>query len=317
MKYAKEFIPEITLEEVNAMVKSWITDENIVFYLTAPEKEGFKVPTEAEALNIIKGMRDITTEPWVDNFKDEPLFKENVKDATAKVTKTNSVLDYTEYTCPNGVRFIVKKTDYKADEIVISSFAFGGTSLYNDKEAYQAQNAANFIDAGGIANFSATQLSKKLKGMNLSISPNINDETQGFSGNCSPKDLETTLQLINLYYTAPRKDQEAYERNIENTIQQIKFIRENPQVAFIETYYQTAFPNDKRRVVIPTEDQVRGLSLDRMYEIYRERFTDAGDQIFFFVGNVSDKDIDLIAKYLNHLLWLFVLVVYSFIPYVI
>ena len=300
-KYAKEFIPEITLEECNKLVSSWITDENIVFYLTAPEKEGFKVPTEKEATDIIKSIRNIKTEPWVDNFKDEPLFAEDVKDVKAKVSKTNSVLDYTEYTCPNGVRFVVKKTDYKADEIIISSFALGGSSLYDDKEAYQAQNAASFIDAGGIANFSATQLNKKLKGMNLSISPNINDESQGFSGSCSPKDLETTLQLVNLYYTAPRKDQEAYERNIENTIQQVKFIRENPQVAFIETYYKTAFPNDKRRVVIPSEEKVRSLNLDRMYEIYRERFADAGDQIFFFVGNVSDKDVDLIAKYLNHL----------------
>ena len=195
----------------------------------------------------------------------------------------------------------MKKTDYKADEIQISSFAKGGTSLYGDAEAFQAQNAASFIDAGGIANFSATQLNKKLKGMNLSISPSIDGETQGFSGSCSPKDLETTLQLINLYYTAPRKDKEAYERNIENTLQQIKFVRENPQVAFIETYYKASFPNDKRQVVIPTEDQVKSLSLDRMYEIYRERFTDASNQIFFFVGNVDDKDVDLIAKYLNHL----------------
>jgi zinc protease len=300
-KYAKEFIPEITLEECNKLVSSWITDENIVFYLTAPEKEGFKVPTEKEATEIIKNFKNIKTEPWVDNFKDEPLFSEEVKDVKAKVTKTNSVLDYTEYTCPNGIRFIVKKTDYKADEIVISSFAFGGTSLYSDEEAYQAQNAANFIDAGGIANFSATQLNKKLKGMNLSISPSINTETQGFSGNCSPKDLETTLQLINLYYTAPRKDQEAYERNIENTIQQIKFIRENPQVAFIETYYKTAYPNDKRRVIIPSEEKVRSLNLDRMFEIYKERFAFANNQTFFFVGNISDTSIGLIAKYLNHL----------------
>ena len=300
-KYAKEFIPEITIEECNKLISSWITDENIVFYLTAPEKDGFKVPTEKEAVDIIKSIRTIKTEPWVDNFKDEPLFSEEVKAVTPKVTKVNSVLDYTEYTCPNGIRFIVKKTDYKADEIQISSFAKGGTSLYGDAEAFQAQNAASFIDAGGIANFSATQLNKKLKGMNLSISPSIDGETQGFSGSCSPKDLETTLQLINLYYTAPRKDKEAYERNIENTLQQIKFVRENPQVAFIETYYKTSFPNDKRQVVIPTEDQVKSLSLDRMYEIYRERFTDASNQIFFFVGNVDDKDVDLIAKYLNHL----------------
>ena len=300
-KYAKEFMPEITLEECNAMVKTWITDENLIFYLTAPEKEGFKVTTEKEALNIIANSKNVVTEPWVDNFKDEPLFSEQLNEVTPKVTNSNKVLDYTEYTCPNGVRFIVKKTDYKADEIQISSFAFGGTSLYNDKDAYQAQNADGFIDAGGIANFSATQLSKKLKGMNLSISPYISDETQGFSGNCSPKDLETTLQLINLYYTAPRKDQEAYERNIENTVQQIKFVQDNPQVAFSLKYYQTAYPNDKRRVLIPTEEQVRSLDLEKMYTIYRERFNDASAQTFFFVGNVSDDDIKLIAKYLNNL----------------
>ena len=300
-KYAKEFMPEITLEECNAMVKTWITDENLIFYLTAPEKEGFKVTTEKEALNIIANSKNVVTEPWVDNFKDEPLFSEQLNEVTPKVTNSNKVLDYTEYTCPNGVRFIVKKTDYKADEIQISSFAFGGTSLYNDKDAYQAQNADGFIDAGGIANFSATQLSKKLKGMNLSISPYISDETQGFSGNCSPKDLETTLQLINLYYTAPRKDQEAYERNIENTVQQIKFVQDNPQVAFSLKYYQTAYPNDKRRVLIPTEEQVRSLDLEKMYTIYRERFNDASAQTFFFVGNISDDDIKLIAKYLNNL----------------
>ncbi len=259
-KYAKEFIPEITLAECNALVSTWITDENIVFYLTAPEKDGFKVPTEKEALDILKNFKNIKTEPWVDNFNDEPLFNETVADVTPIKTGSNSTMGYTEYTCPNGIRFIVKKTELKADEIQISSYSFGGTSLYGDEDCYQAENADSFIDAGGIANFSATQLSKKLKGMNLSISPYIGGTTQGFSGSCSPKDLETTLQLINLYYTAPRKDQEAYERNIENTIQQIKFVRENPQVAFIETYYKTAYPNDKRQVVIPSEEKVRSLS---------------------------------------------------------
>ena len=300
-KYATEFIPEITLEECNELVKTWITDENIIFYLTAPEKDGFKVTTEEEALSIIRNSKTVTTEPWVDSFQDEELFTEEAPAVTPTMTKYNSTLDYYEYVCPNGIRFVVKQTDYKADEIQIASYSNGGSSLYSDEDAYQADNADGFIDAGGIANFSATQLNKKLKGKNLSISPYISDERQGFQGNCSPQDLETTLQLINLYYTAPRKDQDAYERNIENTINQIKYIRENPQVAFLETYYKTAYPNEKRRVIIPTEEKVRSLSLDRMYEIYRERFNDASDQIFFFVGNVSDSDIDLIARYLNHL----------------
>ncbi len=300
-KYAKEFIPEITLEECNALVKTWITDENIVCVLTAPEKDGLSVPTEQQLLDIIKSIRNMQTEPWVDNFKDEPLFNETIAEVAPFQTGSNSTFGYTEYTCPNGVKFVVKKTELKADEILISSFSFGGTALYGDADFYQADNAAEFIDAGGIANFSATQLSKKLKGMNLSISPSISSLTQGFSGNCSPKDLETTLQLINLYYTAPRKDKEAYDREIENTIQQIKFVRENPQVAFLEKFIKTAYPDSKRIIQVPTEEQVRSLDLDRMFEIYKERFSFANNQIFFFVGNVSDADIALIAKYLNHL----------------
>ena len=300
-RYAKEFIPEITLEECNTMVKGWITDENLIYYLTAPEKEGVTVPTDKAVIKLINDGKKVTTEPWVDNFNDEPLFAEQLDEVTPIQTASNTTLGYTEYTCPNGVRFVVKKTELKADEIQIGSFALGGTSIYSDDDCYQAENADSFVDAGGIADFSATQLSKKLKGMSLSISPYIGGTTQGFSGNCSPKDLETTLQLINLYYTAPRKDPEAYERNIENTIQQIKHVRENPQVAFIETYYKTAYPNDRRQVVIPSEEKIRSLNLDRMFEIYKERFAFANNQIFFFVGNVSDSNIALIAKYLNHL----------------
>ena len=300
-KYAKEFLPEITIEECNALVKSWITDENIVCVITAPEKEGVTVPTEKEILDILKSIRTMKTEPWVDNYKDEPLFSEEVATVTPYKTASNSTLGYTEYTCPNGVKFVVKKTELKADEILISSFSFGGTALYGDADFYQADNAAEFVDAGGIANFSATQLGKKLKGMNLSISPTIGGNTQGFSGNCSPKDLETTLQLINLYYTAPRKDRDAYDREIENTVQQIKFLLDNPQVAFIDKYIKTAYPNNKRIIRFPTEAQIRSLDLDRMFEIYQERFAFANNQVFFFIGNVSDSAIAMIANYLNHL----------------
>jgi zinc protease len=301
MRYAKEFVPEVTLEECNTLVKSWITDENIVVVITAPEKDGLTVPTEKEILTILNNSKKVTTEPWVDNFNSQPLFADEVAPVTPIQTASNTVLGYTEYMCPNGVRFVVKKTELKADEILISSFSFGGTSLYGDEDCYQAENADSYVDEGGIADFSSTQLEKKLKGMNLSISPYIGGSTQGFNGNCSPKDLETTLQLINLYYTAPRKDQEAYERNIENTVQQLKYIADNPQYAFIDKYYRTAYPNDKRQVIFPSEEKVRSLNLDRMFEIYKERFAFANNQTFFFVGNVSDDDIALIAKYLNHL----------------
>ena len=298
-KYAKEFVPEITLEEVNEMVKTWITDENFVYYLTAPDK--VKVPSTKDVKKMIKNMKKAKTEPWVDNFKDEPLFDKTLPEVTPSITKENTALGYTEYTLPNGIRFIVKKTNYKEDEIRMDSYAWGGTSLYKDEEAFTAQMAASLIDDAGIANFSSSQLSKKLKGQNVGITPDINNLTQGFSGSCSPKDFETMLQLLNLYYEAPRKDQESFDKNIEALKTQIKFIEENPQVVFQKTWFKTIYPNDKRSIVIPTEEDINKVTLDRAYEIFRERFCDASNQTFFFVGNINDEHIALIAKYLNNL----------------
>ncbi len=300
-RYAKEFIPEITLEECNALIRTWVTEENFVYYLTAPQQEGYKVPTEQEVLKIYNRARTNKYAAWVDNYKDEPLFEKQLAAVTPKLTKTNTVLDYKEYTCPNGVKFIVKKTDLKDDEIQMNSYAWGGTSLYSDAEYYMASTTAGFIDDAGIAQFSSTQLSKKLKGVNVSISPDISDQTQGFSGSCAPKDLETMLQLLTLYYEAPRKDKESFDKNVDQLRNQLKFIGENPQVVFIKKYIETARPGDPRAIAVPTEENIASLNLDRMYEIFRERFSNAAHQTFFFVGNIEDADVNLIAKYLGNL----------------
>ena len=298
-KYAKEFIPGITLDEVNKMVATWITDENMVFSLTAPSS--VKVMTEAEVHEVIEKTKHAETTPWVDNFKDEPLYSKVLPEVTPKVTKVNKALDYTEYTLPNGIRFIVKQTNYKADQIQMDSYAWGGTSLYEDNEILTAQLAAGIIDGSGIAGFDATQLNKKLKGKMVGISPSVAGMTQGFSGSCSPQDFETMMQLLNLYYEAPRKDQEAFDRTMEALRNRFKFMGENPQTIFMKKFYETIYPGDKRTIVLPTEEQMNSINLDRAYEIYKERYTDASNQTFFFVGNISEKEIALAAKYLNNL----------------
>lgn len=300
-EYAKEFMPTITLEEVNAMVSTWITDENFVYYLTAPEKPGFTVPTEKEVKQIVADSKNLTTEPWVDNYKDEPLFARELAAAKYSKSASNDILGYTEYTVANGIRFVVKKTTYKDDEIQMKSFSKGGTSLYSDAECFAASQAAGFIDDCGIAQFSATQLGKKLKGKTVGISPAIGEQTEGFNGTCSPKDLETMLQLLDLYYTAPRKDQESFEKDIEAMRTQYKMAMENPQLVLFKKFYETVYPGNKRLTIVPSDDQLNALNLDHLYRIYTERFNDASDQVFFFVGNIEDKDIDLIAKYLNDL----------------
>lgn len=298
-QYAREFVPEITLDEVNAVVKDWITDENFIYVLTAPEKEGYSIPTKDAILKVVADSKNEKTEPWVDTYKDEPLFDKEVKKVTPVVVKENSTLGYTEYVISNGIRFIVKKTNYKEDEIQMRSFAFGGSALYGDKEAFMVGNVASLVDDAGIANFSSSQLSKKLQGKTVGVSPYISGTTQGFSGSCVPKDLETMLQLVDLYYEAPRKDRESFDRNIETLKTQVRMAAANPQAKFMRDFYEMAYDHNPRLVVMPTEQDIDGIDYERVYQIYGERFADASDQIFVFVGNVSDENIQTIANYLN------------------
>lgn len=298
-QYAREFVPEITLDEVNAVVKDWITDENFIYVLTAPEKEGYSIPTKDAILKVVADSKNEKTEPWVDTYKDEPLFDKEVKKVTPVVVKENSTLGYTEYVISNGIRFVVKKTNYKEDEIQMRSFAFGGSALYGDKEAFMVGNVASLVDDAGIANFSSSQLSKKLQGKTVGVSPYISGTTQGFSGSCVPKDLETMLQLVDLYYEAPRKDRESFDRNIETLKTQVRMAAANPQAKFMRDFYGMAYDHNPRLVVMPTEQDVDGIDYERVYQIYGERFADASDQIFVFVGNVSDENIQTIANYLN------------------
>ncbi|MBR1517788.1 MAG: insulinase family protein, partial [Bacteroidales bacterium] len=298
-RYAKEFLPEITLEECNKLISNLITDTNMIFYLTAPD--GTKIVNEQEAVEIINRCRKMNTDPWVDNYKEAPLFDKQLPAVEARVSKTNKALDYTEYTLPNGIRFIVKKTEYKADEIQMNSYGWGGSSLYEDDDIYLVNNTASLVDDAGIADFSSTQLGKMLNGKIVGVSPTIRGLSQGFSGSCSPQDIETMLQLTYLYYTAPRRDQESLEKNIDNIRNQIKFAAENPTFTFLQTFYNTAFPNNKRMILLPTEEQIASLKLDDIHRVYRERFHDASGQTFIFVGNVKDEHIDLIAKYLGNL----------------
>ncbi len=299
-RYAKEFVSEITLEECNALAASWITDENMVYYLTAPQRDDYRVPTEQTVRQLIADSRKAQTEPWVDTFEDRPLFTAEVPAAVPyKALKVNSALGYWEYECANGVRFVVKQTHYKDDEIMIASQSFGGTSLYGDEDCFLASNTASLIDACGLADFTASQLQKKLKGKSFGISPYISGEEQGFHGVCPPDELEDALQVIHLYYSAPRTDADVFARTTEQLRTQRKLVADNPQVAFAETFYRTAYPGYRRHVVVPTEEQIASLDPERALRLFRERFHDASGQVFFFVGNVSDAHVPLIARYLS------------------
>jgi zinc protease len=298
----KEFLSGITLQEINNLGQSWITDENIVALITAQEKEGINVPTEQQVAEIIRSIRTKKIEAYVDKVSDAPLLSDQPSPTNVIKRVENNVFGFTELTFGNGVRIILKPTDFKNDQILISAYSPGGTSLYPDNDIMSAMLASTIVTQSGVGNYDFIGLQKKLSGNTAKLSPYINELREGVNGSCSPKDLETMLQLNYLYFRGIRKDESAFNAYISRMKNMIKPLRANPQIIFSDTLSKIVTMNSPREISIPTEAQFEQVNLDRLLAIYRDRFADASDFTYFMVGNFKIEEvIPMLEKYIGGL----------------
>lgn len=299
---AQELLPKINLQEINRKAINWITDENMVVVVTAPENESINVPDKAAILETINEAKNTEVEAWVDSFKDEPLLSETLKGSKIVSEETDENLGITRLKLANGINVILKPTDFKNDEILMSAYGWGGSSVFEDKDAFAANNIARVVEASGLGNFSNPDLDKKLSSINARIRVNIDEIKQGLSGSATPKDFETLMQLVTLHFKKARRDQEAFNAYISQQTNQYKFMRANPQVIFYDTLYKLATSNSPRVVIIPTEEQLQSLEAENIYAMYDQLFGTADGFTFVFVGNIDNDTIrPYLEKYLGSL----------------
>ena len=298
----KEYLPEITLEEINITGRGWTTNENMAALITAQEKEGVKVPTEEELKDVFRSVKSKNVEAYVDAVTDVPLLAE-VPVATKVISRSeDKKFSFTELTFGNGVKMILKPTDFKNDEIVLSAFSPGGTSLYPDNDVMSANLATVIVTQSGLGDYDFTGLQKKLSGNTARLNPFINELNEGVSGSCSPKDIETMLQLNYLYFTKIRRDESAYNAFISRLRNMIKPMRANPQVIFQDTLAKIISLNSPRVIAVPSDVQIDQVNLYRSISIFRDRFADASDFTYIMAGNFNaDEVIPLLEKYIGGL----------------
>jgi len=298
----KQFIDSITIEEINKLAIEWITDNNWVVLITAQENKNVKIPTNEEVLLTVNNSKNNEVTAYVDNYKEGDLITQNLIGNKILSKKQNKKLGITEIKLSNGVKIILKPNNYKNDEILMSAFSAGGNSVYHDSLIYEATYADEIINESGLGNFDAIALEKKLAGNTASLSSYISSLKEGFSGSSSPKDFETLLQMVYLYFTSPRKDTSAFETFITNIRNRSKSIKVDPNFNFYDTLIKTINSNNPRYFIFPTESQLNKINLGTVYSIFTDRFADASDFTFIFVGNFNvDSIIPSLQKYLGSL----------------
>ncbi len=299
----KAMLPTITINEINALSAKWVTKEDMLLVVTAPDKESIKIPTEARVMEIVEQVKSKNIEPYVDRFVAEPLVDiTQLKGSPVVSRKEDPDLGITEVKLKNGVTLVLKVTDFKNDEVLFSAVSPGGSSLYPDEDYMSAVFATQIISESGLGKFDQVALKKKLKGKTADLTPIIDDVKEGFSGKTNTKDMETLLQLTYLYFTSTNRDSTAFQANLSRTRNQLKFASNSPMFAFMDTLIKTSSCNDPRVIVIPKEKNLSSIKADRVYDIFRDRYSNASDFTFFMVGNLNiDSVISLAEKYLGSL----------------
>lgn len=285
----KEWLPEITIQEVNKMVAEQITPENVVFTVSLPEN-GPDKPTEKEILDIFKKAEKNKYDAYVDDLGDGQLMKEKPTPGKVVSTKKLPNFDITEMKLSNGARVLLKPTDFKNDEVLFYCWADGGSSLYPDQDYKLVSNTANMIDNNGLGEFSSTKLGKLLQSKIVRISPYISDYEQGMSGSFTPKDTEVFFQLLNMQFTHPRKDDDAFSAYKSQTLELIKNRGNNPDNVFRDTVSAVLGNHNIRRMPL-TVNEVNAFNQDKAFNIYKDRFADASNFTFVFVGAFKIDEI--------------------------
>jgi zinc protease len=298
----KRLLPTIDLMEINILPKKWMTEEGRVITITGPEKPGLVYPTESEILNMVNEIKTMDIKPYEDKVSNEPLLSKDLPAVDIINEKSNDLVGTKEFQLKNGVKVVLKKTDFKNDEILMSSYSPGGESLYSDEDETNAAVAADLINNAGVGSLDQIQLQKRLTGKIVNVSPYISALYEGMNGNASPQDLELMFQLIYLYFTEPRKDLDANKSFIDKQKGFLKNIEANPQFYFLIESNKIKTQNHTRGALFPTADKLEKVNFDRAFQIYKERFADASDFTFLFTGNFEENQIKMLAReYLGNL----------------
>jgi zinc protease len=298
----KKFLPGINLSEVNALSNAWMgKDNNVMIIGLLPEKEGVKLPTEASLIEQYKISLANKIEAFVDQVSSDPLVPPALEPKPGKVTseKKDAEFGITEWVLSNGLKVILKPTDFKNDEIIMNGFAFGGVSLAEKEELLSAVFADQIVERSGIGSMNYTQLSKYLEDKIAGVYPSISDVSQGLNGSCTPGDFETMLQLNYLYFTGIRKDTDAF--NTLMTEQKVSLENRGaaPDQLFRDTVAFVMSAYNPRNEPL-TLQSLEKINHDKALAFYKERFSDPSAFTYVLCGSFDPEKIKvLVEKYMG------------------
>ncbi|MDR3652561.1 MAG: insulinase family protein [Paludibacter sp.] len=303
-KTAQMILPQLKMDMVNQVAKSYVTDTDMIVSIMAPDKEAVKIPTEDQIRAAIDNSRRVQLTQKVEETLNKPLIeKVPVAGKISKISE-NKLLGTTEWVLNNGVKVVFKPTTFKKDEILLTAFGEGGLSkIKNIADLPSGTLAAAIVQNNGLGNYNQIDLDKILTGKIATVTPSISGYEEGFSGNSSVTDFETMLQLIYLNFTAVRKDDNAFKAMMNMYRASLANGASDPRKAFSDSINLTATDHNPRTVIMSL-NTLDKIDQDKALAIFKERFATPANFTFIFTGNIdptNEKVKNEICTYLGGL----------------
>jgi zinc protease len=301
LEYARRFLTSITTAEVSAYAKEVIRDDNRVVLSSAPDREGLAKVTQAQLQSALTAGLTASVTPWSDQMDGKALMAKAPAPGTVKSRREIPEIGVTVLTLSNGVEVWLKPTDYRADQVVFTSYARGGVSTATPEQYLNASLSSSIVGLAGVGGLTPVDLGKLLAGKIGAASAYISTYTHGVTGSATPKDLETALQLAYLHFTAPNRDASALDLMKRRLEASLANQAQSPGAVFGERLRAINTVNHYTSKPIRLED-VGTLDAQAMWSFYAERFGNAANFTFFFVGNFTvDEITPLLNTYLGSL----------------
>ena len=304
LQLAQMVCSQINAQMLGQLAASLITDDNMVVIYNGPEKEGLANPTESALAGIITSVRSAEIAANVEENVNEPLLDAAALKGSPVKKTAEGLYGSTVWTLKNGVKVVVLPTQHKKDQVLYTLSLDGGKTLISteDMPSFEDNIWALYLSNTGVSKFSGTQLSKMLAGKHVSVTPYLSNIRHGLNGQCAPKDLETAMQLMYLFFTAPRFDADEYATGMQQIKAVLPNLKNNPQFKFQRAVNETLYANSPR-VVNLDETVLEKASLETLKKVYTEQlFKDAAGATLTIVGNVDLETLKpLVEKYIGSL----------------
>lgn len=299
-KLTQKFNGEVTLEEVNNAVKELITDQNQVVVMYAPDKESVCLPTEQQLEDVILATQSHRYAAYQETVVGDQLISE-LPQAGTIVSEKPWLHGFTELVLSNGMKVYVRQTDYNKNTVQMVMRADGGISVYGDEDIPQFPLISSSISEAGVGQWDATQLRKILTGKSVRVQTSVGSRSQSISGGASIKDVETMMQLAYLYFTQPRYDTIAFAGLVNRTYSFLNNRNASPKVDYNDSITAVLYGHHPRLEPM-TQERLMQADYDRIFEIYKERFSNASDFRTVIIGNMSLEELrPMICLYLASL----------------